>query len=99
MHSNDNTGEGGDWDMISGSVHFWHWLELLYTLERVGYEGWMGADVTCKHFGPVEAFRANTLMIKRMTGLLDRINPERINELIRQEGKTAELYEYLSSFL
>ena len=22
IHSNDNTGDGGDWDMISGSVHF-----------------------------------------------------------------------------
>ena len=48
MHSNDNTGEGGDWDMISGSVHFWHWLELLYTLDRVDYQGWNGADVTSK---------------------------------------------------
>jgi xylose isomerase len=99
LHSNDNTGEGGDWDMISGSVHFWHWLELLYTLERAGYQGWIGADVTCKHFGPVEAFRANTLMIERMSALLDRIGSEEIADLMHQEGKTAELYIYMSSFL
>ncbi|MBN1147110.1 MAG: sugar phosphate isomerase/epimerase [Anaerolineales bacterium] len=99
LHSNDNTGDGGDWDMISGSVHFWHWLELLYTLERVGYQGWIGADITCKHFDPVEAFRANTCMIQRMSALLERIGPQKIAEMIQQQGKTAELYIYMSSFL
>lgn len=99
MHSNDNTGEGGDWDMISGSVHFWHWLELLYTLERVGYDGWIGADITAKHFGPTEAFRTNTNMIRRMEGLLERIGTDRIAEMVAEEGKTPELYDYMMSFI
>jgi xylose isomerase len=99
LHSNDNTGDGGDWDMISGSVHFWHWVELIYTLKRVGYQGWVGGDVTCKHFGPVEAFQANTLMIQRMTKLVDRLGVERIGELVHQEGNLPETYTYLTSFL
>lgn len=99
LHSNDNTGDGGDWDMISGSVHFWHWVELIYTLKRVGYRGWIGGDVTCKHFGPVEAFQANTLMIQRMTRMVDRLGVEKIVELVQQEGNLPETYTYLTSFL
>ena len=64
IHSNDNTGEGGDWDMISGTVHFWHWVELLHTLMRLEYDGWMGADIAPRHFGPVEAYRTNIIMIE-----------------------------------
>ena len=63
------------------------------------YQGWIGADFTSKHFGPAEAFRANTLMIERMSALLERIGPEKIAEMMHQEGKTAELYIYMSSFL
>ena len=99
IHTNDNTGEGGDWDMISGAIHFWDWLELLYTLRRVGYDGWMGGDLAPKHFGPVDAFQTNTLMIQRMTALLDRIGEDAIAALLRKEGNSAEVFAYLSSFL
>ncbi len=99
VHTNDNTGDGGDWDMISGTVHFWHWLELIYTLDRVGYAGWLGGDIAPKHFGPVQAFDTNTKMIRRMITLLDRVGPEKIKALIEKDGSTAETYDYLSKAL
>jgi xylose isomerase len=99
IHTNDNTGEGGDWDMISGSVHFWDWLELLYTLERLGYDGWFSADIQPKDFGPVRAYRANVLMIQRMTSFLHRIGSDKIAALVAEERRTPELYEYMSQFL
>jgi len=99
IHTNDNTGEGGDWDMISGTVHFWHLLELLYTLDRIGYEGWLGGDVTSKHIGPVEAFDTNTRMIQRMAQLVDRMGTEKITSLIHKDGGLAETFDYLSRCL
>lgn len=99
IHTNDNTGEGGDWDMISGTVHFWHWLEFLYTLDRVGYEGWLGGDITSKHIGPVEAFDTNTRMIQRMVTALERMGTEKIAALLRKDGSTAEVFKYLSQQL
>ena len=99
IHTNDNTGEGGDWDMISGSVHFWHWLELLYTLDRVGYDGWLGGDIASKHMGPGEAYDTNTRMVQRMVRLLDRMDPERITELVKKDGNIAETFNYLGTFL
>lgn len=99
IHSNDNTGEGGDWDMISGTVHFWDWIEVLYTLDRIGYDGWIGGDIAPKHMGPAEAYRTNTLMIQRMTQLLRRIGSDKIAELVRQDGNIAETFDFLSAHL
>jgi xylose isomerase len=99
VHTNDNTGDGGDWDMISGTVHFWHWLELLYTLDHIGYEGWFGGDITSKHTTPVKAYRTNTRMIQRMTELIGRIGTDRITELIGQDGNIAETFDYFSEYL
>ena len=99
IHTNDNTGEDGDWDMISGSVHFWHWLELLLTLHRVGYDGWLGGDIAPKQMGPEEAFDTNTCMVQRMVKLVERMDPERVSELVKKDGNTAETFNYLSTFL
>lgn len=99
VHTNDNTGDGGDWDMISGTVHFWHWLELLYTLDHIGYEGWFGGDITSKHTTPVKAYSTNTRMTQRMTELIGRIGTDRITELIGQDGNIAETFDYFSECL
>ena len=95
VHTNDNTGDGGDWDMISGSVHFWHWLELLLVLDQSGYGGWLGGDITPKHMGPVEAFDTNFRMIECLKLLLRRLGPDKIRDLVQKEGNTPETYNYL----
>jgi xylose isomerase len=99
IHSNDNTGEGGDWDMISGSVHFWHWLEVIYTLQQIEYEGWIGGDIDVKHMGPVEANSTNVRMIRRMTAFVERVGVKKINAYLCQDGKTPEIFDYLSGCL
>jgi len=99
VHSNDNTGEGGDWDMISGTVHFWHWLELLYTLDRLGYDGWFSGDLAAKQIGPAAAFGTNLRMIRRMSAFLERAGREQIAALLAEDGNVAGTFDYLSSFL
>jgi len=99
IHTNDNTGDGGDWDMASGTVHFWHWLELLFTLDRVGYRGWFSGDVMAKHMGPVEAYETNFTMVRRMTDMVRRLGVEAIAEKVAADGNTAEVYGFLSSAL
>lgn len=96
LHSNDNTGDGGDWDMISGTVHFWHWLELLYTLAQLGYEGWIGGDIAPRHFGAVAAYQSNLNMIRHMSALLERAGLENIGALLHLEGTVPAMYELLS---
>jgi xylose isomerase len=95
MHTNDSTGDGGDWDMLSGSMHLWHWLEILYTLHRLEYAGWLGADIITAQMDPVPAFGANTRMLLRMWRVLERMGLDKLHELVQQDGNTAELFDYL----
>ena len=97
IHSNDNTGEGGDWDMISGTVHFWHWVELIYTLMQLEYDGWIGADLAPRHFGPVEAYNTNIMMVNRMTHLIQQAGLEQIQNLLEEDGNTPAIYEKLTT--
>ncbi len=99
IHTNDNTGDGGDWDMISGTAHFWHWLELLYTLHSIGYEGWFGGDITSKHIDPAAAYGTNRLMIQRMTEFIKRIGIDKLATLINTDGNIAETFDHLSAYL
>lgn len=96
LHSNDNTGEGGDWDMISGTVHYWHWVELLYTLARVGYDGWVGADIAPRHFSPVTGYQANVNMIQHMSRLIERAGMEKIGSLLQSGVGVTEIYQLLT---
>jgi len=93
VHSNDNTGEGGDWDMISGSVHFWHWIELLMTLDAVGYRGWIGGDIMPKVFGPDEAYATNHRMVEMMWTLTESFGRERLAELTGKPGAIPALFQ------
>ena len=95
VHTNDNTGDGGDWDMISGAVHFWGWLELLYTLDALDYDGWFSGDIQPKHFSPVAAYRTNMRMVQQMAALLERVGAEHIAAQIKVEGHTPALYAML----
>jgi xylose isomerase len=99
VHTNDNTGDGGDWDMISGSVHFWHWLDLLFTLDRLGYSGWLGGDIVPKQMNAKAAYSTNTRMVQRMAALLDQIGPDKIATLQANGVNPAEMYDLLSSFM
>ena len=99
IHTNDNTGDGGDWDMISGTVHFWHWLEILYTLDRIGYEGWLGADLAAHQLGPVDVFSANVRMLQRMIILLERMDIARIAEMVQEDGNIPQIFDHLMARL
>lgn len=98
IHSNDNTGDGGDWDMISGSVHLWHWLELLYTLRRIGYNGWIGGDIMPKLASPDAYYSANVQMIERMTTWIVK-HTTLIEQYLNQQYDPAAMYESLSRLL
>ena len=44
LHYNDNYGHCDD-DMIVGSVHTTHYVELHYWLKKIGYDGWHSMDL------------------------------------------------------
>lgn len=97
LHASDNTGDGGDWDMLSGSVHFWHWLEFLLTLDRMGYDGWIGADIMAKFATAEDFYATNVRMIRRMIALIDRVGAERLAALVGEDGRIPEIYDLITA--
>ena len=98
VHTDDNTRDG-DWDLLSGTVNFWHFLETLYHLERVGYEGWMSADIFARRVDPLEGFSTNLLLIKRMLAFLHKLDSAKIEAMFQQERNACDVFEYLTRFL
>ena len=99
MHASDNTGDGGDWDMLSGSVHFWHWVELLLTMDKIGYDGWIGADLMAK-FSTAETFYStNIRLIDGMIALIESVGEKKIRDLILENGSTPQIYNLMAERL
>ncbi|NLX35660.1 MAG: sugar phosphate isomerase/epimerase [Chloroflexi bacterium] len=96
IHTNDNPGDGGDWDLLSGSMHWWQWIELFYTLDRLGYDGWLGADIAAHQMDAPTAFGANIMLLDRMWTLAERLEPETIEALMAREGNAAQVFAYLT---
>lgn len=99
IHSSDNPGDGGDWDMISGSVHVWHWIELLMTLDQVGYDGWLGADLMPKVNEASAFYAANARLIDAMALFVERVGEERLRALRGREGAAPEIFSLLADAL
>ena len=87
LHFNDNYRSWDD-DMIVGSVHTVEFLELLYWLDRVGYDGWYSMDQYPYREEPVAAIRESIQWLKGMHRVLERIGYERIAETIRTGDAT-----------
>ena len=99
VHTSDNPGDGGDWDMISGSVHVWHWIELLMTLDQVGYGGWLGADLMPKVAEASGFYAANARIIDSMAQFVERVGEERLRGLRGREGAAPEVFSLLADAL
>ncbi|MFQ5809641.1 MAG: sugar phosphate isomerase/epimerase family protein [Armatimonadota bacterium] len=98
IHTDDSTG-GGDWDLLSGTMHFWHFLELLHYLDTIGYDGWLGADIFPRQFDAADGFAANIRLLNKMADIVDRLDTEKLASMMQSGGQSARMFEYLSSVL
>lgn len=68
--------------MIVGSVHTIEYLDLLYWLDRVGYDGYLSLDQYPYREEPEEAITESVLWLQAMRTLVARMGHERITEVI-----------------
>lgn len=83
MHFNDNWRLWDD-DMTVGSVHTVEMFELLYWLDRIGYNGWYALDIFPYRENGVRAATESIRWIQALYSLIDTIGRERIAEVIQQ---------------
>jgi xylose isomerase len=83
MHFNDNWRLWDD-DMTAGSIHTIELLELLYWLDRLGYDGWYALDIFPYREDGIVAATESIRWIQALHGLLDKIGRPRIAALIAE---------------
>lgn len=90
LHYNDNYGHWDD-DMIVGSVHLAHYVELFYWLRRIGYAGWHSMDLYPYR---EDGGRAVGESVAFLRDLENAMTPERLaqlGELIARGDATASV--------
>lgn len=88
MHFNDNFGSWDD-DMIVGSVHLVEYFEMMYWLERTGYDGWFSMDQYPYREDGYGAIRGSVLFVQKMHALLDTIGLDAVSELLARRDPVA----------
>lgn len=93
VHFNDN-GREWDWDMLPGSVNLWDLVEMIFYLDRLGWEGWLAYDVLTRDGDPVQTMNATIAIMKAAEALLDKLGRDKLEALI-EEGIPAKAFRYL----
>ncbi len=88
LHLNDNYRLWDD-DMIASSIHIVEYLELMYWLDRSGYDSWYSIDQYPYREDPYNAVCEGLLWIQGLHRLLDKVGRERIAAVIRSGDATA----------
>jgi len=85
IHTNDNNGKW-DWDLLAGACNVWEYLEFLFYLKELGYEGWITSDVAPVRQDPAEIFALNTRFTAQLWHWLDEVDRGQIREHLRQDN-------------
>ena len=89
LHFNDNYRSWDD-DMIVGSIHHVEYIELLYWLRNMDYQGWYSMDQYPYREDGVKAISESIENLKALETVIDRYGEDRIGNLIK-EGDATEI--------
>lgn len=93
MHFNDNYRSWDD-DMIVGSVHFAEYVELLFWLSELGYDGWYSMDQYPYREDGQAALRGSVEFLRGIDEMLDAPAKEELRGIISR-GKAVEYAAWL----
>lgn len=89
MHANDNYNLWDD-DMIVGSLRLAEYIEMFYSLRKVGYEGFISVDIFPYREDQYEATRQSVLNMKKYDEIIDRIGFNKLGDVI-ENGDPCEI--------
>jgi len=85
VHTNDNNGRA-DWDLIAGSCNVWEYLEFLFYLKEIGYDGWISSDAVPFRQDPAEIYAMNARFTDQLWKWLDEVDRDKIRKsLLRHD--------------
>jgi xylose isomerase len=74
-----------DWDMLPASVNLWETLELLYYIEKMGWDGWFAYDVFTRHGDNAEAVAATFEIMENLQKLLHKVGMKTLRDTIARD--------------
>ena len=95
VHINDNDGRW-DWDYFCGTKHFLEYVEFLYYLKRYGYSDYLTSDTSPTRWDIVGTFEVNSRLSNKIWRLLDEIDGQEIERLIRR-GEYLDTWKFLET--
>ncbi len=90
LHYNDNYGHWDD-DMIVGSVHLKHYIELYYWLKRIGYVGWHSLDLYPYREDARAAAAESIAFLQDLEATLTEDRLDEISELLSRGDAVASI--------
>jgi xylose isomerase len=97
VHLNDNFGYWDD-DLIFGATHFWEFVELMFWLKRIGYEGWLSYDIFPYREDPIKSTDQSIKNTKAMAQIADKLDARQLERNIAEKdhaGTVAMLWKLL----
>jgi xylose isomerase len=88
LHLNDNYADW-DWDMNFASVRLFEFIEMLYWLERTGYDGWYSIDIFAyRTDGPASVYES-LAWLDTLLSFVERSGLQAFTSLIEQNDPIA----------
>ena len=83
IHINDNNGKW-DWDLMAGTYNLWNYIEFLFYLKELGYEGWLTSDTSPVRQDSHETFAFNVRITNRIWEWLDSMDSEYVRACLEK---------------
>jgi len=83
MHVNDNYNLWDD-DMIAGSLRYMEYIEMFYSLRKVGYNEFMSIDIFPYRENSYESTRESVLFMKKFDDAVDKIGFDKLAALVEE---------------
>lgn len=97
VHINDNP-RSWDWDLLPGVNNFVEFVEFAHTLNKVGYNGWITADVFPGRYDPIVIMEKTFQWMDYIFQVADRIDGQKLRTL-QEQKQTFEILDYVRSLM
>jgi xylose isomerase len=97
IHINDNY-RNWDWDLVPATVNLWEFVEFAVYMARVGYDGWITADVFPQRHDPIKIMEKTFEWMDFVFELASRIDEKTLREL-QNENRTMDILDYIKKIV
>ena len=97
VHANDNYNLWDD-DMIVGALRLTEYVEMFYSLRKVGYDGYVSVDIFPYREDQYEATRQSVLNMQKYDAAIDRVGLSKMSGLI-EEGDPCKMTQVIRETL